>query len=140
MPIYQEGSGCIKKDDDQVIFKGFRYNNLYLVDFTSEDVNLKTCLFTKTTLGWLWHRRLAHVGMSSLKKLMKNELVRGLKDVKFEKDKLCSACQAGKQVANTHPAKAFTTTTKSARTPSHGLIWTNNIQKFGRKFLLSYNY
>ena len=26
-----------KKDDDQVIFKGFRYNNLYLVDFTSKD-------------------------------------------------------------------------------------------------------
>ena len=40
-----------KKDDDHVIFKGFRYNNLYLVDFTSEDVNLKTCLFTKTSLG-----------------------------------------------------------------------------------------
>ena len=51
-----------KKDNKQVIFKGFRYNNLYLVDFTSEDANLKTCLFTKTTLGWLWHRRLAHVG------------------------------------------------------------------------------
>ena len=49
-----------------IIFKGFRYNNLYLVDFTSKDANLKTCLFTKTTLGWLWHRRLAHVGMSSL--------------------------------------------------------------------------
>ena len=38
---------------------------------------------------------------------MKNDLVRGLKDVKLEKDKLCSACQAGKQVANTHPTKAF---------------------------------
>nr|MVG17140.1 hypothetical protein [Aeromonas jandaei] len=50
-----------KKDDIQVIFKGFRYNNLYLVDFTSEDANLKTCLFTKQSLGWLWHRRLAHV-------------------------------------------------------------------------------
>ena len=36
-----------KKDDDQVIFKGFRYNNLYLVDFTSEYANLKTYLFTK---------------------------------------------------------------------------------------------
>ena len=97
-------------NDNQVIFKGFRYNNLYLVDFTSEDANLKTCLFTKTTLGWLWHRRLACVGMSSLKKLMKNELVRGLKDVKFEKDKLCSACQASKQVANTHPTKAYMST------------------------------
>ena len=53
--------------------KDLIYNNLYLVDFTSEDANLKTCLFTKTTLGWLWHRRLAHIGMSSLKKLMKND-------------------------------------------------------------------
>ena len=41
---------------------------------------------------------------------MKNELVRGLKDVKFDKDKLCSACQADKQVANTHPTKAFMST------------------------------
>ena len=43
---------------------------------------------------------------------MKNELVRGLKDVKFEKDKLCSACQASKQVANTHPTKAYISTTR----------------------------
>ena len=50
--------------------------------------------------------------MSSLKKLMKNDLVRGLKDVKFEKNKLCSACQAGKQVANTHPTKAFMSTVR----------------------------
>ena len=77
------------------------------MDFTSENANLKTCLFTKTSLGCLWHRRLTHVGMSSLKKL-----VRGLKDVKFEKDKLCNACQAGKQVANTHPTKAYMSTTR----------------------------
>jgi len=101
-----------KKDDDQVIFKGFRYNNLYLVDFTSDDANLRTCLFTKSSLGWLWHRRLAHVGMSTLKKLLKKDMVRGLKDVVFEKDKLCSACQAGKQVANTHPRKAYMSTSR----------------------------
>ena len=41
---------------------------------------------------------------------MKNELVSGLKDVKFEKDKLYSACQASKQDANTHPTKAFMST------------------------------
>ena len=40
-----------KKDDDQVIFKGFRYNNLYLVDFISEEANLKTCLLPKHHLG-----------------------------------------------------------------------------------------
>jgi transposase InsO family protein len=101
-----------KIDEKQVIFKGFRYNNLYLVDFTSKDANLITCLFTKTSLGWLWHRRLAHVGMNTLNKLLKKELVRGLKDVKFEKDKPCSACQAGKQVANTHPTKAYMSTSR----------------------------
>jgi hypothetical protein len=51
-----------KVDDESVIFKVFRYINLYLVDFSSEDANLRTCLFTKASLGWLWHRRLAHVG------------------------------------------------------------------------------
>jgi hypothetical protein len=92
-----------KMDDDSVLFKGFRYSNLYLVDFSSEDANLRTCLFSKASLGWLWHRRLAHVGMSILKKNLKKDMFRGLKDVVFEKDKLCSACQAGKRVANTHP-------------------------------------
>ena len=32
--------------------------------------------------------------------------------MKFEKDKLCSACQADKQVTNTHPTKAFMSTTR----------------------------
>jgi len=50
--------------------------------------------------------------MGTLKKLMKKELIRGLKDVTFEKDKLCSACQGSKQVANTHPTKAYLSTSR----------------------------
>jgi transposase InsO family protein len=119
--LYDLGLQCLftpievvvsKKDDESVVFKGFRYNNLYLVDFTSEDANLRTCLFTKASLGWLWHRSLAHVGMSTLKKVLKKDIVKGLKDVVFEKDKPCSACQAEKQVANTHPTKAFMSTSR----------------------------
>jgi len=101
-----------KEDDNEMVFKGFRHNNLYLVDFSSDEVDIKTCLFTKTSLGWLWHRRLAHVRMGTLKKLMKKELIRGLKDVTFEKDKLCSACQVDKQVANNHPTKAYLSTSR----------------------------
>jgi hypothetical protein len=44
--------------------------------------------------------------MKQLNRLIKHDLVRGLKDV-FEKDKLCSSYQAGKQVENTHPKKAL---------------------------------
>jgi hypothetical protein len=82
---------------DELIFKGFYYGNLYLVDFSSNDASLSTCLFTKSSKGWLWHRRLAHVGLNQLKKLMKHDLFIGLKnDIIFEKNKLCSACQVGK--------------------------------------------
>jgi hypothetical protein len=38
---------------DKLIFKGFRYGNLYLVDFSSNDASLSTCLFTKSSKGWL---------------------------------------------------------------------------------------
>jgi transposase InsO family protein len=40
-------------------------------------------------------------------------LVRGLKEVVFEKDKLCSSCQASKQVVNTHPKKNMMSTSKA---------------------------
>jgi transposase InsO family protein len=36
-----------------------------------------------------------------------------LKDVTFEKDKLCSACQARKEVGNTHPKKSMMSTSKA---------------------------
>jgi hypothetical protein len=101
-----------KMDDESVIFKEFRYSNLYSVDSSSKDVNLRTCLFTKASLGWLWHGRLTHVRMSTLKKILKKYMVRGLKDFVFENDKFCSACQVGKQVGNTHPTKAFMSTSR----------------------------
>ena len=61
---------------------------IYLVDFNDSETQLSTCLFTKSSMGWLWHRRLGHVGMKQLNKLIKHDLVRGLKDATFEKDKL----------------------------------------------------
>jgi hypothetical protein len=51
--------------------------------------------------------------MKQLNRLIKNDLVRDLKDVTFEKDKLYSACQAEKQVGNTHPKKSIMSTSKA---------------------------
>jgi hypothetical protein len=36
-------------------------------------------------MGWLWHHRLAHVGMKNLHKLLKGEHVLGLTNVCFRK-------------------------------------------------------
>jgi hypothetical protein len=138
-------------DGSNLKFKGFRHENLYLVDFSSSEAKLTTCLFSKASLGWLWHRRLGHVGMKQLNRLTKYDLVRGLKDVKFEKNKLCSSCQAGKQVANTHPNKSQMSTCwglvlkcYELRTRQHKMLNINalrplkhylpkNLMSFGRR-------
>ena len=56
-------SNVLLVDDSNLIFKGFRYENLYLVDFNASEAQLSTCLFTKSSMSWLWHRKLGHVGM-----------------------------------------------------------------------------
>ena len=49
-----------------LIFKGFRYENLYLVDYNASETQLSTCLFTKSSMDWLWHRRPSHIGMKQI--------------------------------------------------------------------------
>jgi hypothetical protein len=97
-----------RRSDDSVAFKGVLEGQLYLVDFNKAE--LDTCLVSKTNMGWLWHRRLAHVGMKNLHKLLKGEHILGLTNVHFEKDRVCSACQAGKQVGAHHLHKNILTT------------------------------
>nr|ABF95048.1 retrotransposon protein, putative, unclassified [Oryza sativa Japonica Group] len=99
-------------DDSSVAFKGKLKGDLYLVDFDVDRVNPEACLIAKSSMGWLWHHRLAHVGMQNLATLLKGEHILGLTNVTFEKDRVCSACQAGKQVGNPHPIKNIMTTTR----------------------------
>jgi hypothetical protein len=85
-----------RRSDGSFPFKGVSDGTLYLVDFTKENVDLDACMLAKTNMGWLWHRRLAHVGMNNLHKLIKGEHLIGLSDVCFEKYRPCVACQVGK--------------------------------------------
>jgi hypothetical protein len=50
--------------------------------------------------------------MNNLNKLLKGEHILGLTNVHFEKNRICSACQAGKQVGAPHTAKNVLTTTR----------------------------
>ena len=70
-------------DENDYIFIGFRHEDVYLVDFATREANLSTCLFSQSSLGWLWHRILRHVGMKQLNRLLKYDLVVGLKNVKI---------------------------------------------------------
>jgi hypothetical protein len=99
-----------KSEDASIPFVCHQKGQLYLVYFNKDKANLETCLMEKSNMGWLSHRRLAHVGMRNLAKLLKDDHIFGLTNVHFEKDGICSACQAGKQVGVPHPPKSIMTT------------------------------
>jgi hypothetical protein len=104
------GVTVFRRSDDSIAFKRVLDGQLYLVDFNDNNAELVTCLIAKTNMGWLWHHRLAHVGMKNLHKLLKGEHILGLTNVHFDKDKICSTCQVGKQVGVHHPHKNIMTT------------------------------
>jgi transposase InsO family protein len=107
-----KGVTIFRRSDGSFAFKDVLRGKLYLVDFTPEEIELDRCIIVKTNMGWLWHRRLAHVGMRNLHKLQKDDHILGLINIVFEKDRPCSACHDGKQVGTHHHAKNIMTTTR----------------------------
>jgi hypothetical protein len=91
-----KGVEVFRREDSSIIFMGRLKNKLYLVDFNKSKAKLETCLVAKFSMGWLWHRRLAYVGMRNLVKLLKDEHILRLTNVHFEKYRICRACQAKK--------------------------------------------
>jgi hypothetical protein len=84
-----------RRSDGSLAFKGVSEGKLYLVNFTKENADLDVCLLAKTNMGWLWHRRLAQVGMKNLHILLKREHVLGLTESVLRKTDLV---QHAKQV------------------------------------------
>jgi hypothetical protein len=107
-----KGVTIFRRRDGSFAFKGVLRGNLYLMNFIPEEVELDRCLIVKTNLAWLWHRRLAHVGMRNLHKLQKDSRILGLTSIIFEKDRPCGACQARKQVGAYNHVKNIMTTTR----------------------------
>jgi transposase InsO family protein len=105
-----KGVSIIRREDSSIVLAGRLRGRLYLVDLNKSKVSPKTCLVAKSSMGWLWHRRLAHVGMRNLAKLLKDEHILGLTNVHFEKDRICKAYQARKQVGAPHPPNSILTT------------------------------
>jgi hypothetical protein len=91
----------------KVAFVGYVENNLYVVDFSEKPTTAKICLIAKADVGWLWPRQLAHINMSSLQSLYTGGHILGLKDVSFDKDRVCRAYIEGKMHETSHPIKTI---------------------------------
>ncbi|KAJ9536503.1 hypothetical protein OSB04_un000340 [Centaurea solstitialis] len=101
---------CIMYKADTLIevMRANRRGDLYLICFESleakEEISLVSSV--KNEEAWIWHTRFCHLIFHTLDKLVRLNLVKGLANIKFEKDHLCSACEMGKLRRSSHKTKS----------------------------------
>ena len=89
--------------------------------------------------SWLWHRRLAHISMHILSKIIKKDLVFGLSKISFDKNKICDACQLGKQTRVSFKSKNIVSTSKPLELlhmDLFGLIRTTSLRRKRYDFVI----
>ncbi|KAH9792587.1 Integrase catalytic domain-containing protein [Citrus sinensis] len=97
--------------DGKTLFVGNRCGNVYIIDIECAST-LDKCFSALHDDCWLWHRRLGHASMDLISKISKDDLVKGLPKIGFQKDKICEACQFGKQIKTSFKNKNHISTSK----------------------------
>ena len=80
----------INKEKLNIQLRAPRDGNCYTLDL--ENAFNNSCFISQSDESRLWHKRLAHVNMNQLDRLIKNDLVQGLPKLKFKNDLVCDAC------------------------------------------------
>lgn len=62
----------------------------------------QSCLVTKLDETNLWHRKLGHLNIRSIRKFVSENFVIGLPNLKIEERNVCGECQIGNQTKISH--------------------------------------
>jgi hypothetical protein len=130
---------CVRTYEGKQLLGGTRKSNLYTVKFENYSPTNTVCLLSKASLlqNLLWHRRLSHLNYANINNLAKSSLVKGLPELRFEKEQLCSACEMGKMKRASHKAKVEHSTTKSLQLIHMDLCGPMRVQSVnGKKYAL----
>ncbi|GJR45143.1 retrovirus-related pol polyprotein from transposon TNT 1-94 [Tanacetum coccineum] len=136
---FRQHSCHIRNYDMMDLLKGSRTTNLYSISLNDMLSASPVCLLTKasSTKSWLWHRRLNHLNFGTLNELARNDLVRGLPMLKYDKDHLCPSCQLGKSKKASHPLKAENTNNEVLHTLHMDLCGPMRTESInGKKYVL----
>ena len=96
----------IDSNTNQVIYIGRRHENVYVIHIDEIKFHNESYLIANDVNdSWLWLRRLGHASMKTLSKFVKNDIVIAFSKLKFDNDKICDACQFGKQVKYSFKSK-----------------------------------
>ncbi|CAJ2670589.1 unnamed protein product [Trifolium pratense] len=102
----------VTNNKGEILMKGVRSKDNCYLWVPQEEANMSTCLITKEDEVKLWHQKLGHLNLRSMKKAISKEAIRGLPNLKIEEGSICGDCQIGKQTKMPHPKLQHLTTTR----------------------------
>jgi hypothetical protein len=76
---------------------------VFRVDFSQSSGVARCFLADSLSELWKWHRKLGPLSFDLLSRLSKLNLVRGLPQLRLEKELVCAPCRHAKMVASFHP-------------------------------------
>ncbi|KAI3758724.1 hypothetical protein L6452_06295 [Arctium lappa] len=97
----------VRSEDGTELLVGKRKTNLYTINLSKVQDDRHVCLLSKASMqqSWLWHQRLSHLNFRYINKLVKDKLVKGLPELRYEKEHLCAACEKVKMKRAAHKPK-----------------------------------
>ncbi|KAI3718322.1 hypothetical protein L6452_19187 [Arctium lappa] len=132
---FKSKSCSVRTEDGTELLGGHRKTNLYTINLSKVHIDNQVCLMTKATQqqSWLWHRRLSHLNFRYINKLVRGKLVKGLPELKYEKEHLCAACEKGKMKRSAHKPKPEPSTSSSLELIHMDLCGPMRTQSLGGK-------
>ncbi|KZV20073.1 retrovirus-related Pol polyprotein from transposon TNT 1-94 [Dorcoceras hygrometricum] len=95
---FQQHTCTVQSPSGLTVFIGKRSGNTYIINWSDQLEAEHLCLAAGSSKSWLWHQRMNHLNFKTLAKLSEHDMISGLPKNSFSKDKICAACQLGKQI------------------------------------------
>jgi hypothetical protein len=101
--LFQPGGSRILDSRGDLLCMVVPEGQVFRADF-SQSSAVECCFLAGSSSElWKWHRKLGHLIFDLLSRLSKLNLVRGLPQLRFEKELVCAPCRHAKMVASSHP-------------------------------------
>ncbi|CAJ2654309.1 unnamed protein product [Trifolium pratense] len=123
----------VSNNEGNILMKGVRSKDNCYLWTPLEEANVSTCLLTKNEEVKLWHQKLGHLNLKSMKRVISEEAVRGLPSLQIQEGNICGECQIGKQTKVSHQKLQHLSTSKVLELLHMDLMGPIQVESLGGK-------
>ncbi|CAJ2641400.1 unnamed protein product [Trifolium pratense] len=123
----------VSNNEGDILMRGVRSKDNCYLWIPLEEGNVSTCLLTKNEEVKLWHQKLGHLNLKSMKRVISEEAVRGLPILQIQEGNICGECQIGKQTKVSHQKSQHLSTSRVLELLHMDLMGPIQVESLGGK-------